>query len=334
MRKKVIGVTFSVLLSALSFFGALLFPLCSSTEAQQPGKFYRIGTLESGAPSGRGEGWQAFRQGLRELGYVEGKNITLEQRWSEGKGRERMDALANELVRLKVDVIVTSATSAALAAKKATSTIPIVMASQSDPVGTGLVASLAKPGGNVTGLSTMNVELGGKRLEILTEVFPNVSRVVFVRPVQSPSPQASGAERAARALGLQLQIVETRPEEFEAAFLTMAKTRAEGFTLSSPNFLAHRKQLVELAAKARLPAIYPDWEYVETGGLMSYGIIRAELFRRAAYYVDKILKGAKPADLPVEQPQKFELVINLKTAKSLDLTIPPQLVMDADRVIK
>jgi ABC-type uncharacterized transport system substrate-binding protein len=291
MSKNVAGLALST----------LLFALCSSAEAQQLGKIHRIGTLEGGPPSGRAEVWQTFRRGLRELGYVEGKNITLEQRWGEGKGRERVEALANELVRLKVDVIVTSATGAALAAKKATSTIPIVMASQSDPVGTGLVASLAKPGGNVTGLSSMNVELSGKRLEVLKEAFPTVSRVVFLRPVQSPSLQASGAERAARALGVQLQIVESRPEEFEAAFLTMAKTRAEGLTLSSPNFFAHRTRLVELAAKARLPAIYPQWEYVEAGGLMSYGIVRAELFRRAAYYVDKILKGTEPANLPVEQ---------------------------------
>jgi putative ABC transport system substrate-binding protein len=334
-RSKVIDGPLSTLLSALSFFGALLFALCVSAEAQQAGKLYRVGTLSSGAPSGRAEIWQAFRQGLRERGYVEGKNITLEQRWNAGKGRERMDALANELVRLKVDVIVTEATSAALAAKRTTSTIPIVMASQSDPVGTGLVASLAKPGGNVTGLSSMNVELSGKRLEVLKDAFPNLSRVVFLRPVQSPSLQAGGAERAARALGVQFQIVESRPEEFEAAFLTMAKTRAEGLTLSSPNFFAHRTRLVELAAKARLPAIYPEWEYVEAGGLMSYGIVREELYyRRAAYYVDKILKGAKAADLPVEQPTKFELVINLKTAKALGLAIPPQMLMDADRVIK
>jgi len=304
-------------------------------EAQQPGKLYRIGTLESGVPAARGEGWQAFRQGLRELGYVEGKNITLEQRWGEGKGRERLEALANELVRLKVDVIVTAATGAALAAKKARSTIPIVMASQSDPVGIGLVASLAKPGGNVTGLSSMNVELGGKRLEILNEAFPNVSRVVFLRALQSQSLQVNEVERAARSLGVQLQIVHSRPEEFEAAFLTVAKTRAEALIVgAAPNFIAHRTRLVELAAKARLPIIYPDWEYVEAGGLMSYGIIRTELFRRAAYYVDRILKGAKPAELPVEQPQKFGLVISLKTAKALDLTIPAQVLLAADRVIK
>ena len=180
----------------------------------------------------------------------------------------------------------------------------------------------------------MNVELGGKRLEVLKEAFPNVSRVVFLRPVQSPSLQASEAERVARALGVQLQIVESRPEEFETAFLTMGKTRAEGFTLSSPNFFAHRKRLAELAAKARLLAIYPEWEYVEAGGLMSYGIVRAELFRRAAYYVHKILKGDEPANLPIEQPTKFVLIINLKTAKQLGLTIPPQMLMDADRVIR
>jgi putative ABC transport system substrate-binding protein len=314
---------------------ALLSALCSFAEAQQPEKLYRIGTLSSGPASGRAEVWQAFRQGLRERGYVEGKNITLEQRWNEGKGRERMDALANELVRLKVDVIVTEATSAALAAKRATSTIPIVMASQSDPVGTGLVASLGKPGGNVTGLSSVNVELGGKRLEVLKEAFPTLSRVVFLRSVRSQSLQFNEVERAARSLGVQFQIVDSRPEEFETAFSTMVKTTAEAFILgAAPNFIAHRKRLAELAAKARLPAIYPEWEYVEAGGLMSYGVVRAELYRRAAYYVDKILKGAKAADLPVEQPTKFELVINLKTAKALDLTIPPQILMEADKVIK
>jgi putative ABC transport system substrate-binding protein len=307
-------------------------------EAQQPGKVYRIGTLESSFPSGRARLWEAFRQGMRDLGYVEGKNIAMEQRWAEGK-RDRLSALAAELVRLKVDVIVTAATSPALAAKKATSTIPIVMASQSDPVGTGLVVSLAKPGGNVTGLSSMNVELGGKRLEVLKQAFPKISRVAFLEGIQSISLQSKEIEVAARALGMQLQVVETGgtegPGDFEGAFLTMAKQRADALLVaSSPNYFAERKRLAEVAAKSRLPAMYPESEYVDAGGLMAYGIIPEELFRRAATYVDKILKGAKPADLPVEQPTKFEFVINLKTAKQIGVTIPPNVLARADRVIR
>jgi putative ABC transport system substrate-binding protein len=310
----------------------------SLAEAQQPGKVYRIGTLENSSPSGRVHLWEAFRQGLRELGYVEGKNIALEQRWAEGK-RDRLPGLAAELVRLKVDVIVTAATAPALAAKKATSTIPIVMASQSDPVGTGLIVSLARPGGNVTGFSSMNVELGGKRLEVLKQAFPKVSRVAFLQGVQSLSLQSKEVEVAARALGVQLQFVETGGTEgagdFESAFLTMAKQRADALLVaSSPNYFAERKRLAEVAAKSRLPAMYPESEYVDAGGLMAYGIIPEELFRRAAYYVDKILKGAKPADLPVQQPTKFEFVINLKTAKQIGLTIPPNVLARADRVIR
>jgi putative ABC transport system substrate-binding protein len=303
-------------------------------EAQQPGKVYRIGTLEISSHSGRTHLWEAFRQGLGELGYVEGKNVALEQRWAEGK-RDRLPGLAAELVRFKVDVIVTAATEPALAAKKATSTIPIVMASQSDPVGTGLVVSLARPGGNVTGLSSMNVELGGKRLEVLKETFPKVSRVAFLQGIQSRSLQSKEVEVTARALGVHLQVLETRVEDFESVFLTMAQERADALILtSSPAFFAERRRLAELALKSRLPVMYPESEYVDAGGLLSYGILPTDLFRRAATYVDKILKGTKPADLPVEQPTKFELVINLKAAKQIGLTVPPNVLARADRVIK
>jgi putative tryptophan/tyrosine transport system substrate-binding protein len=310
--------------------GLLLLASSHLAEAQKPAKVYRVGTL--GGTSGS-RLWEAFRQGLRERGYVEGKNIVLEQRWSEN--RQQLAAHADELVRLKVEVIVTAATGAALAAKEATITIPVVLASQSDPVGTGLVVSLAKPGGNITGLSSMNVELGGKRLELLKQAFPKIVRVAFLTPIQSPSLQSQEVEAAARALDLQLQVVETAAKDFESAFLFMAKERADAFSVSStPRFVAERRRLVELAAKSRLPAIYPQSDYADAGGLMAYGILQADLYRRAAFYVDKILKGAKPADLPVEQPTKFEFVINLKTAKQIGLTIPPNVLARADKVIK
>jgi putative ABC transport system substrate-binding protein len=303
-------------------------------ETQQPGRVYRIGTLEQSSRSGRTHLWEAFRQGLQELGYVEGKNLAMEQRWADGD-RDRLPGFAAELVGLKVDVIVTAATGPALAAKKATNTIPIVMASQSDPVGTGLVSSLARPGENVTGLSSMNVELGGKRLEVLKEAFPKLSRVAFLQGIQSRSPQSKEVEVAARALGVQLQILETRVEDFEVVFKTLARRRADALILtSSPSFFAERRRLTELAIKSRLPVMYPESEYVDAGGLMSYGIVPTDLYRRAATYVDKILKGTKPADLPVEQPKKFEFVVNLKTAKQIGLTIPPNVLVRADRVIR
>jgi putative ABC transport system substrate-binding protein len=314
--------------------GILFLALCLPAEAQQLGKVYRIGTLEQSSSSGREHLWEAFRQGLRELGYVEGKNVVFEQRWAEGNN-ERLPAFAAELVRLKVDVIVTAATRSALAAKQATTTIPIVMASQSDPVGSGLVVSLARPGGNVTGLSSVNVELGGKRVELLKETFPKISRVAFLTGVRGVSQQPKEIEVAARTLGVQLKVVPTRASDFESAFLTVARERADALILlSDPNYFVERRQVAELAAKSRLPTMYPQSEYVDAGGLMSYGIIPTDLFLRAATYVDKILKGAKPADLPIEQPTKFEFVINLKTAKQIGLTIPPNVLARADRVIK
>jgi putative tryptophan/tyrosine transport system substrate-binding protein len=315
---------------------AVTFAMCGSVaEAQQADRVYRIGTLENSSPSGRAHLWEAFRQGLRDLGYIEGKNIVLEQRWGEGK-RDRLAGLATELIRLKVDIIVTSGTPSTVAAKKATGTIPIVMASQSDPVGSGIVVSLARPGGNVTGLSSMNLELGGKRLELLKQTFPHISRIAFLQGIQSGSPQLKEIEAAARALGLQLQVVETAGgKDFENAFLTIAKQRADAVSVtSSPPYFAERKRLAEVAAKSRLPAMYAESEYVDVGGLMAYGIIPSDLYRRAATYVDKILKGTKPADLPVEQPTKFEFVINLKTAKQIDVTIPPNVLARADKVIR
>ena len=305
----------------------------SIAEAQQSVKVYRIGTLEHSSAAGREHLWQAFRKGLRELGYREGKNVVIEQRWAMGKS-DQLPGLAAELVRLKVDVIVTAATPPALAAKQATTTIPIVMASASDPVGSGLVVSLHWPGANITGLSSMNVELGGKRLELLKEAFPNISNVVLLGG-SGVSSQPKEIENAARNLGLKVQAISARNADLESIFLTIAKNRTDAIMLvASPNLVVQRKQIVELAAKNRLPTMYPESEYVNSGGLMSYGIIPSDLFYRAAAYVDKILKGAKPADLPIQQPTKFEFFINLKTAKQIGVTIPPNVLARADKVIR
>jgi len=285
---------------------------------------------------------EAFRQGLRDLGYVEGRNVVIEYRSAEGK-YERFPALAAELVALKVDVIVAAgSTPAALAAKQATRTILIVFASAADPVASGLVTSLARPGGNVTGLSTVGSELVGKRLEQLKQAVPGVSRVAVLWQPQgvlgerTRKDMLKEADVAARALGVRLQFVEARgPADFDRAFSDMTRARAGALTvLGSPTFLNERRRLVDLAAKNRLPAVYTVREFVDAGGLMSYGPNLADLFRRAATYVDKILKGAKPADLPVEQPTKFELVINLKAAKALGLTIPQSLLGRADQVVE
>ena len=283
---------------------------------------------------------EAFLQGLRDLGYVEGRNVVIEYRYAEGK-LERLPALAAELVALKVDVIVAAGTLAALAAKQATRTLPIVFAAAADPVTDGLVTSLARPGGNVTGLSNLAPELVGKRLELLKQAVPGVSRVaVLWQPgglgERTEKDMLKGADVAARALGVRLQFVEARgPADFDRAFSDMTRARAGALTvLGSPMFFTERRRLVDLAAKNRLPAVYTLREFVDAGGLMSYGPNIADLFRRAATYVDKILKGAKPADLPVEQPTKFELVINLKTAKALGLTIPPSLLGRADEVVQ
>jgi putative ABC transport system substrate-binding protein len=323
MKRKIVGW----------LLATFLLTTVSIAEAQQQEKVYRIGTLEQSAPSGREPLWQAFRKGLRELGYHEGKNVVFEQRWAM-EDHDRLTGLAAELVRYKVNVIVTAATPAALAAKQATTTIPIVMASQSDPVGTGLVASLHWPGGNITGLSSMNVELGGKRLELLKEAFPNISNVVLLGG-RGGSSQPKEVENTARMLGIQLQVIPTRGSDLQSIFSTVARNRADAILLvSSPNLFVQRKQIVELAAKSRLPTMYPQSEYVGAGGLMSYGIIPSDLFYRAATYVDKILKGAKPTDLPIQQPTKFEFFINLKTAKQIGLTIPPNVLARADRVIR
>jgi putative ABC transport system substrate-binding protein len=308
-----------------------------SAQAQQPKKVSEIGYLSTDSPSTIGERIEAFRQGLRELGYVEGKNIVIEGRFAEGKA-DRLPGLASELVRLKVDVIVTSGPAATRAAKEATVTIPIVTAQDPDPVGNGLVASLARPGGNITGLSTLAPEISGKRLELVKEIVPRLSRVAVLGSSTTPGNAQAlrETELAARALGVQLQFLDVlSPKTIETAFRGAAKGRADALlVLQSPVFVNERRQLADLAVKSRLPTIYDRREFVDDGGLMCYGTNFADLSRRAATYVDKILKGAKPADLPVEQPTKFELVINLKAAKQIGLTIPVNVLARADRVIK
>jgi putative tryptophan/tyrosine transport system substrate-binding protein len=309
-----------------------------TAEAQQPtGNVKRIGYMGTGSVSSDRNRIDAFRQGLRDLSYVEGKNIVIEYRYAEGKP-DRLPGLAAELVRLKADVIVVSGGTSARAAKNATEMVPIVMANVSDPIGIGLVGSLARPGGNITGLTTQAPELGGKRLELLKEIVPKLSRVAAVGNPDTLSyrEQMKEIEIAARAMSLQVQPVEVKgPSDFENAFTAIKKGR-EGalITLAAPTMVFLRDRLVELAAKTGLPAAYPDSEFVESGGLMSYGATYADLYRRAAIYVDKILKGAKPADLPVEQPKKFEFIVNLKAAKQIGLTIPPNVLARADKVIK
>jgi putative ABC transport system substrate-binding protein len=279
---------------------------------------------------------EAFRQGLRELGYVEGQNIAIESRWTEGKD-DRLPGLAADLVRSKVDVIVAETGAATRAAQQATRTIPIVMSTVNDPVGSGLVASLARPGGNVTGLTIMSPDLVGKQLELLKEVVPKVSRVALLRHPDNPASAAQlrEAQAAAQALGVRLQTLEARsPQEIDDAFAAMTRERA-GALLIIPDtlFWSQRRQIVELAVKRRLPSMRIGESYAEAGGLMSYGPSYLDLERRAATFVDKILKGANPADLPVELPTKFELVINLKTAKAIGLTIPQPLLQRADQII-
>jgi putative ABC transport system substrate-binding protein len=320
--------------SALS---AMLFALCFSADAQQPKKFPGIGFLSAPSASAIAARTEAFRQGLRELGYIEGKNIVIEQRYAEGK-LDRLSALAAELVRLKVDVIVTGTSAGTRSAKEATATIPIVMAQDGDPVGNGFVASLARPGGNITGLSSLAPELSGKRLELLKEIVPKFSRVAVFGNSAGPGNEQSSKETelAAGALGVQFQYLDVRdPKDIETAFRAASKGRADAvLVLASPVFNIRRKQIVDLAVRSRLPVIYYAPEWVEEGGLMSYGVNYTDLYRRTATYVDKILKGAKPADLPVEQPTKFEFVINLKTAKQIGLTLPQSVLYRADKVIK
>src|SRR5499425_1887164 len=306
-------------------------------EAQQPKKVPRIGYLTADSLSASSTRTEAFRQGLRELGYIEGKNIVVEWRSADGK-LDRLPTLAAELVRLKVDVIVTGGSGSTRAANEATNRIPIVITADRDPGRDGFVASIAHPGGNITGLSNFSSELAGKRLELLKEIVPSLSRLSVLGTSTSPgNAQAlQGTEVAAGALGIKLQYLDVRDlGDIENAFRTASKERAEALlALSSPVLAAYRKQLVELAVKSRLPATYWRSDIAEAGGLMSYGVSLPDLDRRAATYVDKILKGAKAGDLPVEQPRKFELVINLKAAKQIGLTIPPSVQYRADKVIR
>ena len=317
---------------------AMLLAVAVLAEAQQPTKVSRIGFLATVSPSTISDRVEAFRQGLRELGYVEGKNIVIEWRYAEGKA-DRLPGLAAELVGLKVDIIVTTGPIVTRAAKEATSTIPIVMTNEGDPVGTGFVASLARPGGNITGLSTLAPELSGKRLELLKEIIPQLSRVAVFGTSTLPdnAQRLREVELAAKAFGVKLQYLDVLgPKDIETAFRAAVKGRADAMLWQVAGGVAnaHRTQILELAVKSRLPAIYHNSLYVDAGGLMTYSASATGLDRRAATYVDRILKGAKPADLPVEQPKKFELIINLKAAKQIGLTIPPNVLVRADKVIK
>ncbi len=308
-----------------------------AAEAQQPARMLRIGILIASSASVNSARLEAFRRRLREHGYVEGKNIVIEYRYAEGK-LERLPELAAELVRLKVDVIVTAAGPAISAAKKASAMIPIVFATAADPVGSGYVSSLARPGGNITGLSLMRPDLDGKRLELLKEAFPKVARVAFLW-------RSGGArgnlnftemEAVAKALGLKLISLEVRSiDDFESAFARAKRERAQALiTTTNPLIGNQRRQVLDFAAKNRLPAMYPDSEWVEAGGLMSYAPNYMDLWRRAADFVDKILKGTKPADIPVEQPMKFEFIVSLNAAKQIGVTIPPNVLVRADKVIR
>jgi putative ABC transport system substrate-binding protein len=316
--------------------GLLVGPL--DAEAQQAGRMYRIGYLSTPTRESVEHGLEAFLRTLRGLGWIEGQNLIIEYRWAEGNV-DRLPGLAAELVGRNVDVIVAPAGSAALAAKNATSTIPIVMIFASDPVETGLVASLRRPGGNITGTTfTPGPEIFGKQLQILKEAVPHASRVAILSNPADASfaLQVKQVEATAQSLGIRLQHVGARgPEEFDSAFAAMARERADALLVTGTStFLAHRTRLAELAVKGRLPTMYSFRESVEAGGLMAYAVNMADFVGRAAVYVDKILKGAKPADLPVEQPTKFELVINLKAAKALGITVPQALVLRADEVIQ
>jgi putative ABC transport system substrate-binding protein len=316
--------------------GLLAAPLAA--DAQPASGIHRIGYLAGGSAAATPRTVEAFRQGLRELGWVEGQNIVIDYRFAEGRF-DRLPDLAAELVRLKAEVIVAGPTPVAVAAKNATGTIPIVMWAVGDPIGLGLIASLARPGGNVTGVSfAVGMETPVKGLELLRETVPKVRRVAVLSNPANPAHARATREVkvAARSLGVELQLLEARdPGEFDGAFAAMAKERVAALlVVTDIVFLLHRARLVDLAAKNRLPSMHALKEYVEAGGLMSYGPSGPDLVRRAAWFVDKILKGAKPADLPIEQPTKFELVINLKTAKALGLTIPPSVLARADEVIQ
>jgi len=321
----------SAIVVALTVCGAV-------ATAQQPTKIPRLGYLAGAPVSANAPRREAFRQDLRELGHVEGKNIIIEYRSADGK-LERLPALAAELVRLKVDIIVTAGPIPTRAAKAATSTIPIVMTQDPDPVGNGFVASLARPGGNITGLSTLAPELSGKRLEILKETIPKLSRVAVFGTSTFPgiAQMVKETELVAGAFGVKLQYLDLlEPKDIETAFRAAGKGRADAVLMMVAGGVAsaHRTEIVKLAVKSRLPAIYERAEFVEAGGLMTYGVNFTDLDRRAATFVDKILKGRTPADLPVEQPMKFEFIINLKAAKQISLTIPPNVLVRADKVIR
>jgi len=308
-------------------------------EAQQPEQTTRIGYLDDSTAAGSAELLDAFRKQMTQLGWVEGKNLAIEYRFGEGKGPDRLAELAVELVRLRLDVIVIQATSSALAVKKATSTIPIVMASVGDPVAQGLVASLARPGGNITGLASLADELAGKRIEMLKEVIPKSTRVGVITGGggRGSDLQLEAMRAASAALGLKLEAVgvASDPEKLVNAFQTALRRRVNAIvTTTGPVIFGQRKSIIVLAANHRLPAMYPQKEFVEDGGLMAYGADRRDSYRRTAIYVDKILKGAKPANLPIERPTKFEFIINLKAAKQIGLTIPPNVLARADKVIK
>jgi putative tryptophan/tyrosine transport system substrate-binding protein len=311
--------------------GALLFALSFPVEAQQQSRIPKIGLLGAGT----GLGADVFKGELRALGYVDGKNITFEYRYADNK-LDRLPSLANELIRLKVDVVITSSSAPALALKNATRTIPVVFYSVGDPIAAGLVDSLARPGANITGFTDITTMLSGKRLELLKETIPKLSHVALLWNPRTSSRQWNESQLAARELGLQLHSMEvSSADKYEGAFKEAAKVRSTALAVTqNPLNLSNPKQIVDLAAKNRLPAIYPRPIFVESGGLMSYGADRTEPYRRVASMIDKILKGTKPADIPVEQPTKFELMINLKTAKALGLTIPPVVMMRAEKVIK
>ena len=319
--------------------GAVLFALCFSAEAQQPGKVFRIGFLDHSTASGSAVLVDAFRQELSKLGWIEGKNFVIDYRFAEQK-IERLPELAADVVRLKVDLIVASGTPAALAAKKATTAIPIVMTNTSNPVSLGLVTSLAWPGGNVTGNASLTPELNSKRLEVLKDAVPELARVGLLWPRGggvAADLQLKELRLAATALKLKLEEIETQPDVkgFESAFQTAKQKQVNAITTTATSrFFAERKRIVGLAVKYRLPAIYFQKEFADEGGLMSYGTDLTDLYRRAAVYVDKLLKGAKPADLPVQQPTKFEFIINLKAAKQIGLTIPVRVLERANQVIK
>jgi len=316
---------------------ATLFALCGSVEAQQVGKVAHIGFVDDSTPSNIAVRLDMFRQELSKLGWIEGKNVAIEYRFAEGK-LERLPELMSDLVRLKVDLIVAQGTPGALAAKNATTTIPIVMTNAGDPVGAGLVVSLARPGGNVTGLSSLASELITKRLEVLKDAVPRLSRVGILRTLGSGTDrQLKELRAAAQALKLKLEEIDAQRDAkgLESAFQTAQQKKVGAIMITTGNrFVAERKRIVELAVKYRLPAIYPQDEFVEAGGLMSYGADYDDFYRRAAVYVDKILKGAKAADLPVQQATKFEFVINLKAAKQIGLTISPDMLARANKVIK